>query len=52
MLKINEDNMSSFDIKSLFTSLPTIENIKVCAKERFNLGLEPMNLRQEVLEEL
>ena len=53
-LNINQDNISmcSFDIKSLFTSLPIKESIQICVKELFNHGLAPIHLNSKVFEEL
>ena len=53
-LKISQENISisSFYIKSLFTSLPIKECINLVVNELFNFGLAPTYLKPEVLTEL
>ena len=53
-LKISQENISmcSFDIKSLFTSLPIKECINLVVNELFNYRLAPKYLKPEVFKEL
>ena len=53
-LKIKQDitNMCSFDIKSLFTSLPITESTQLCVKQLVSHGLAPMHINSKVFEEL
>ena len=44
--------MCSFDIKSLFTSLPITESIQLCVKELFDHGLAPLHINSKIFVEL
>ena len=53
-LHINHETISvffSFDIKSLYISIPIVESIEMCVEELFNLGLAPPHLKK-MFEEL
>ena len=49
-LNINHESISvcSFDIKSLFTNITTVESIGLCVKELFNLGLALPHVKKSV----
>ena len=53
-LRLNMDNIyiCSYDIKSLFTSVPLQEVLKICINELYNSGITPPQISQVFLKEL